>query len=672
MNQSNQGADSADFSATYLSIQQAIQQAQFSRAEQQAQQYLEKNTNDEQKQQLYYLLAVAQRYQQKLSAAQRSLNKLLVLAPRYGRAHQEMAYVLLGQKQIEEGVQALLQAVHWNPALLSSWQALLELSQRPEWPTDIIVPDYAGEQCRYLNDLPEPILAARDLFYEGKLQQAEQLCRQYLQQHKQNIDGMSLLAEIGIKLRVYDDAEFLLESCFTLAPEHQRAATEYLALLVRLGKYHAAKPVAAVLRQQGSASLRVNMAIASIELGLGRTKQAITAYQHIITEQPQRAGVYLQLGHAFKADGQLAQAIAAYHQTIQLAPQFGDAYWSLANTKTYRFNDTELAAMQNQLQQCTLGTEDRIHLCFALGKAFEDCGDYAQSFNYYQQGNQLRHQQSGYQVDNTLQQIDAQIQHCDKALFAAHQDSGCADPAPIFIVGLPRAGSTLLEQILASHSQVDGTMELHNVLSQAMRLRGRVAEGESRYPANLVELNNEYFQRFGEKYLQDTQVYRHSGIYFVDKMPNNFLHIGLIKLMLPNAKVIDARREPMACCFSGYKQLFGEGQEFSYDLHSIGRYYRGYQRLMAHWDDVLPGFVLRVQHEDLVADLEGQVRRLLEFCGLPFEQSCVEFHRTERAIKTPSSEQVRQPIYTSGLTQWQHFETYLAPLKAALNSIESA
>jgi hypothetical protein len=315
-----------------------------------------------------------------------------------------------------------------------------------------------------------------------------------------------------------------------------------------------------------------------------------------------------------------------------------------------------------------------VQLHFATGKAFEDREDYQQAFEAYQQGNELQHASNGFDINKIEQQVAEQIKYCTHELFEVRRNLGLNSPDPIFIVGLPRAGSTLLEQILASHSQVDGTMELHNILGLASRLRGREnnkndqeSHKESQYPKNLAEINPTYFKRFGQQFIDETRVYREQAPLFIDKMPNNFLHIGLIKLILPNAKIIDARRQPMACCFSGFKQLFAEGQDFSYNLEDIGRYYQAYLKLMAHWDQVLPDFVLTVNHEDVVDDLEKQVRRILDFCGLSFEQSCVDFHKTKRTIKTPSSEQVRQPIYKSATEQWRHFEPYLAPLKKVLN-----
>ena len=309
-------------------------------------------------------------------------------------------------------------------------------------------------------------------------------------------------------------------------------------------------------------------------------------------------------------------------------------------------------------------------MCFALGKAFEDRAQYAESFEYYARGNALKHESVKHKPSHLAIRTSAQIQYCTREFFASREGVGAEARDPIFIVGLPRAGSTLLEQILASHSMVDGTLELPNIIALAQRLRGSRylthEDGTPRYPKVLGEIDDDYFRRFGEQFVTDTRVYRGDAPYFIDKNPNNFFHVGLIKLILPNAKVIDARRHPMSCCFSGFKQLFGQGQEFSYDLAQIGNYYKEYVELMDHWDDVLRGFVLRVQHEEVVDDLDSQVRRMLEFCELPFEHACIDFHKTDRSVRTPSSEQVRQPIYRSGLEHWRHYEAWLAPLKEAL------
>jgi tetratricopeptide (TPR) repeat protein len=388
-------------------------------------------------------------------------------------------------------------------------------------------------------------------------------------------------------------------------------------------------------------------------------------------EYPDNHFYPVSLAHVYKSDGNFDKAVELYRKAYEIKANHGDAYWSLANMKSYRFTDAEVNRMKTVDSADATADDDRVQVCFALGQAFEDRQEYEESMHYYEKGNALKKQNSSYDENPLRVRTNSQIEICTKDFLDSKQNLGFEAPDPIFIVGLPRAGSTLLEQILSSHSQVDGTMELHNILNLAKRIRGKTADdaGSQRYPGILTELDDGYFRRFGEQFITDTHAYRGNAPYFIDKMPNNFFHVGLIKLILPNAKIIDARRHPMACCFSGFKQLFGQGQAFSYDLTDIGNYYRQYVKLMDHWEQVLPGFVLRVTYEDVVNDLNAQVERILEFCNLPFEDACVEFFKTRRSIRTPSAEQVRQPIYNSGLEQWRHYEPWLAPLKKALGPI---
>ncbi|MDX2367514.1 MAG: sulfotransferase, partial [Colwellia sp.] len=576
------------------SIQQLIQATKFNDAIKQSKQ-LQKQTIDKQHQiELWYLIAVAQRYAKTFSQALASINELLKLDEAHSRANQEKGFINIALDEPILAKTAFETAVKLNPSLVASWQQLIHLYRDLHQQDNV---QKAANQLEKLKSLPPALLAVTELMHEGKLLKAEQICRHFLQNNKRHVDGMCLLAEIGLELKIYDDAEFLLASALELAPDHIHARSLYLNLLIRLGKYKVAEQQVDKLLAIQPDNLSFKIAKASALTGLGKIEQAITLFEQVIAESTlqdkQVAGFHLQLGHALKAKGDIDKAVTAYREAYQLKPSYGDAFWSLANTKTYRFSDEEIAQMQVQQDNTDLALTDKIQLHFATGKAFEDRKEYNQAFQSYQQGNDLQHAQTGFDINKIEQQVAEQIKYCTAELFELRGHLGLDSPDPIFIVGLPRAGSTLLEQILASHSQVDGTMELHNILGLASRLRGRSnhqgnkeSNKENQYPKNLSEIKPDYFKRFGQQFIDETLDYREQAPLFIDKMPNNFLHIGLIRLILPNAKIIDARRSPMACCFSGFKQLFAEGQDFSYNLEDIGRYYQSYLKLMAHWDDV--------------------------------------------------------------------------------------
>jgi tetratricopeptide (TPR) repeat protein len=624
------------------------------------QEQTQKNTQE--KVEVLYILAVALRTKGLIDEAAETVKILITIDPNQARAHQENGYLSLSIGNKPSAATAFAKATRLNPALLSSWQKLAPLYGELNHGE---AQKFATQRVDYLTQLPVEIRGAQDLMYEGKLGIADKVCRRFLQTHKHHAEAMLLLAEIGISLKLYHEAEFLLESCVEIHPNYEAARAEFVQLLSKLGKFSQAKQQAEILLNEHPNNLQYLAAKASAMVGVGEVKQAIILYQQVINDaNNDRPGIQLLLGHAHKANGNIEQAIEAYQQAYKIRADFGDAYWSLANTKTYRFTDNELNLMKAQLEKADIEQDDRAHLEFALAKAYEDRKQFNTAFSYYQKGNTLKNQRSHYSQAKMSEQVAAQKSIFTADFFKAHQNLGNQTPDPIFIVGLPRAGSTLLEQILASHSQVDGTMELHNVMGLAARLSG----SKSGYPQVVGEIDHEYFARFGQQFIDDTQCYRQGAAFFIDKMPNNFMHIGLIKTMLPNAKIIDARRDPIACCFSGYKQLFAEGQEFSYDLDNLVHYYQSYQSLMTHWDTVLPGFVLKVQHEDVIDDLETQVRRILDFCQLPFESSCLHFYKTKRTIKTPSSEQVRQPINSDAREQWKNFESHLTPLMHAFTA----
>ena len=608
-----------------------------------------------------YMKGVCLRNLRDFAAAEQVLLALVEQHPSYGRAFQELGHLYRDANMPAEALNAYATACHLNPGLKASWAGQKHLigTDSPERLSQI------SQRLQWLESLPPNLAASWDLLHEGKLHRAEQLCRQFLQQNPQHIDGMRILAEIAVRNGVLEDAEFLLESAVAFDASHRQARIDYVQILSKRQRFRKAVDEAKALMQQAPDNPQLQSLYAIQCMQLGDYETALTLFDKILERVPHDPVTNVSKGHALKTGGRSDDAVAAYHAALDSQPFYCDAWYSLANLKVYRFDDAELAAMEALENNPHLGGQDRVYLQFALGKAFEDRKDYARSFAHYAKGNAIKKAQLQYRAEGTTKECDEQIAACTPGIFS--RKAGCEAPDPIFILGLPRAGSTLLEQILSSHSMVDGTLELPNVLSISGKLR-RLGqrEGNQKYPLNLADLSAEQLTTLGEEYIRDTQIHRQSAPFFIDKMPNNFRHIGLIRLMLPNAKIIDARRNPMSCCFSGFKQLFAEGQMFSYDLEDIGQYYLDYVRLMDHWDAVLPGFVLQVQHEDVVADLETEVSRMLDFCGLPFEESCLEFHKTERNVRTPSSEQVRQPIFSTALEQWKHYEPWLGPLKTKL------
>ncbi|MBS0366679.1 MAG: sulfotransferase [Proteobacteria bacterium] len=613
--------------------------------------------------------ATAQRCLGRVPEALSTLATLQQHHPRFSRLFEERGRCHVDLRQAPQAIEAFLAAVNFNHALPGSWGMLEGLYRMQGQAANAAM---AASHVATLRALPREVVTATSLFQDGELEAAEGLIRRYLLTHGDHIEAMRLLARIGIAHKVYFDAQVLLGAVLERAPDYRAARHEYAFALLKLQRYaEARREYEALLRQEpGSVSLKTFHA-ASLA-GLGEHAGSIEAFRALLDGRPEDADLHLAIGHAQKTLGDTAAAIDSYRAAARCRADFGDAYWSLANLKTYRFSDDETEAMRIALAAPRIAAEDRYHLDFARGKALEDRGDYAGSFQHYQQGNDLKRRECRYRPELIERNTRRQIALFTPEFLAARRGWGDFSTDPIFIVGLPRAGSTLLEQILASHSQVEGTQELPTVQQIVSRMMGFGAElDEPRYPQVLATLDAADFARLGREYLEGARAYRSGKRYFIDKMPNNFRHLGLIHLMLPNAKIIDARREPLACCFSNFKQLFATGQEFTYSLEDIGRYYRTYLELMAHWQQVLPGRILRVQHEDVVADLAGSVRRLLEFCGLPFEPQCLAFHENRRSVRTASSEQVRRGISREGLDQWRHFEAWLGPLREALGEAAS-
>ncbi|MFY2762880.1 sulfotransferase [Arenimonas sp. MALMAid1274] len=509
------------------------------------------------------------------------------------------------------------------------------------------------------------LMAAADALIANRIPEAEALLKAHLQRSPTDVAAIRMLAEVAARLGRLEDSEVLLDRCVQLAPRFQAARQNYAMVLHR-----ANKPAEALAQidhlladDPGNASARNLKAV--VLCRIGDYLPAIELYDGILAEYPDHGRIWLSFGHALKTAGLRDRAIAAYRRSIALDPGFGEAYWSLANLKTFRFEPADLHAMAEQLERSDLDAEQRCQFEFALGKAHEDAGDYAASFAHYDQGNRQRRASLPYRPEDATTRVRRSRELFTPDFLARRTGQGHPAPDPIFVVGLPRSGSTLVEQILSSHSAVEGTMELPEVIALTHDLR-REGSGAS-YHDVLATLDADRLRELGERYLARTRVQRKTDApHFIDKMPNNFFHAGLIHLMLPNARIVDVRRHPLACCFSGYKQYFARGQNFSYGLDDIGRYYRDYLALMAHFDQVLPGRIHRVVYEDLVQDTEAQVRALLDYCGLPFEPGCLRFFENARPVRTASSEQVRQPIYREGLDHWRHYEPWLGPLKQAL------
>ena len=591
------------------------------------------------------------------------LEPLANAQPRSAQTYYEWGMVLAAQDEFSAAITALRHATSLKRDMPEAWRALGDLLTGAG---DEIGADGAyAEQIRASVNDPR-LMEAADALCDDRLAVAEHLLRDHLRAHPTDVAAMRLLAETGTRLGRYGDAEALLTRCLELAPGFSGARYNMAIVLYRQQKAAQAIPHVETLLAQDPREPNYRNLLAACCGLVGEYQRAIETYEGVLADHPGQPKIWLSYGHVLKTAGRRADAIDAYNRSLALAPALGETYWSLANLKTVPFSSDQEAAMRSLLTRDDLSVEDRLHLHYALGKALEDRADYAASFKHYAQGARLRREQVPYDADKTTDQVRRAKALFTREFFADRAGGGSNAPDPIFIVGLPRSGSTLIEQILASHSAVEGTMELPEIVSIARDLR-RDGKRTDVYPESLTELSVDDRVALGDGFIERTRIQRKLGRpYFIDKMPNNFQHIGLIKLILPNARIIDARRHPMGACFSAFKQHFARGQAFSYDLVDLGRYYADYVAVMDHYDVELPGAVHRVIYEDMVADTEGEIRRLLAFCGLPFEAGCLRFYENDRAVRTASSEQVRKPIFREGLDQWRNYEPWLAPLKTAL------
>ena len=617
------------------------------------------------------LSAVARRMTGDAVGAIGALRRLVAVHPQWAAAHGELGFALDDSGEHPAALAELRCAVALKPDLPDAWRAIgdqLTFSG-----------DRAGADAAYAQHLKSStqdprLMTAASALCENDIPRAERLLREHLKRFPTDVAAIRMLAEVAGRLGRYADAETLLTRCLELAPSFDGARHNFAIVLHRQNKPAAALQQIDILSNRDRHNTGYRNLKAVVLARIGEYQESIEIYADILATNPSLPAIWLSYGHALATAGREQDGIAAYRRCIEVAPEFGEAYWSLANLKTFRFSDSEIAAMQAQLACTEIRDEDRFHFDFAMGKALEDARRFGESFAHYASGNALRRAGLDYEADDTTTLVSRSKALLTQAFFAARADYGMRSPDPIFIVGLPRAGSTLVEQILASHSAVEGTMELPDIIALARRLSGRKKKSEaSRYPEILAELSAEECRALGAEYLERTRIQRKTDKpYFIDKMPNNFLHIGLIRLALPNAKIIDARRHPMACCWSAFKQHFAKGQYFTYRLDDLGRYYRDYVGLMGRIDQILPGVVHRVFYERMIEDTVAEVARLLAYCELAFEPSCLRFYESSRAVRTASSQQVRQPIFREGLDHWRNFELWLEPLQDALGPVLAA
>ncbi len=607
-----------------------------------------------------YFGSVCARYLKNYQQSNDYLERLLTLSPDMGRAYQELGHLNRDRGSLELAAGYYRQACEMNPALISSWQFLYDYYR------DIGKKDassHALEQLENLKSLPNTLLYINQILYEGKLSEAEKMCRDFLKKDPKNTEAMSILSEIASRLGYLEDAEFLLENAVNFEPNNPELRKKYLIILRKKQKFSKAMIQAEYLCKTFPKNLSYKAQMAIEIMQNGDYEKAIEIFDSILKKAPNDPNTLTSKGHALKTFGNNIDAIKSYKLAHKAKPDHGEAYFSLANLKTYSFKTSEIALMKNQLENVNLLSKDRVYFHFALAYALEKEGEYEEAFFHLEKGNEIKKINNRYSIKGMKDEIHSQIQICDSNFFSSHGEGGLNKNDPIFILGLPRSGSTLIEQILASHSQIDGTLELPNILSMAHGLRGHDRlSNEGKYPSVLKSLTKDQRKEMGLEYITDTFIHRDKAPRFTDKMPNNFRHIGLIHLILPNAKIIDARRYPLDCCFSIYKQLFAQGQEFSYGLEEIGNYYRNYIDLMDHWNRVLPGKILKVNNEDIINDLEGQVKRIIDYLELPFEKECISFYNTKRSVRTASSEQVRKPINKDGVERWKPYSKKLKPL----------
>ena len=601
-----------------------------------------------------------------LREAENWLRKAIELAPSFAKPYEDLGHALLQMGRPQDAIEVLQNAVRLDPSLelahvnLGRCLAMVGRGQEA---------DEAFEQAFKLNPVRKKMAHAAEQHQQGNAQEAARLYREVLQADPRNVDALRMLGVLAVGEGKIDEGERLFRRAVAIAPDFVNAIMDLGGALQEQNRTREAIECFEQAARLEPKNFKAHFHLAQTLAPAMFSHEAIECYEKVLALRPRHPGALLGMGHALKTIGKTDEAVESYRKAIATRPDMGEVYWSLANLKTYPLTANDIEEMERQVGKEGLSDDSHVNFLFALAKAYEDAGDYDRAWEYYVQGNGKRRMLEHYDPIRMEVQDDAIINVFNKEFLEKNTGLGNPDPSPIFIIGLPRSGSTLLEQILASHSQVEGTAELPYIQKVLLSLNKNRADGIN-YPEAVRELREPHFKSLGQDYLDAAEIHRTEGTpRFIDKMPNNFPSVGLIHLILPNAKIIDARRYPLDSCLSNFRQLYGKGQPFTYDLTDIGEYFIEYQRLMDHWHEVLPGRVLTVQYEDVVTDFENQVRRLLEYCELPWEDACLDYYKTDRSVRTASSEQVRQPIYTKSIHFWRNHEKNLGELIEVLEPV---
>ena len=620
------------------------------------------------------LLAAALRRSGKPAAAVPILQLAAAANPSAWGVQFELGAALAALGDTTGAIRALKRATSLNPQSSLAWHGLGDQLA--------IAGEHKAAEAAQSRPLPGSAADAAlqegaKALFAGDLARADASLKDRFGLHPTDVTAVRLLADAAVRMGDYDAAEGLLRPLLESAPSFMPARNAYAIILLTRNEPQAALAHLEQLLTQAPGVGLFRSLRGAAYLQIGEYQAAIEDFVAALDQDPDQPRVWMSYGHVLRTVGRQAESVTAYRRSLALVPTLGEAYWSLANLKVVRFDATDLKAMQAALDQDGASEDDRAHLHFALGKALEDEDRFRESFEHYEEGNALRRRMWPYDAEANTDYVRRSVETFTPAFFAARKDVGDPAPDPIFVVGLHRSGSTLVEQILSSHSAVEGVSELPDLIAIASRLGASVdaARGSdlqvlgAGYPAMLEGLDKAAFAELGAEFLERTRIHRKlDRPFFIDKLPNNFMQLGLICLILPNAKIIDARRHPMGCCFSGFKQNFARGAQYSYGLTDIGRYYRDYIALMAHFDTILPGRVHRVQYEAMIEDPEAEVRKLLDYCGLDFEAACLKFYDSDRPVRTASSEQVRRPIFKEGVDYWKHFAPWLGPLETAIGA----